>query len=49
VLVDAGLLDMEKGHDGRRPKTWVSITRSGRQALADEVAALRALVDRLGE
>jgi DNA-binding MarR family transcriptional regulator len=49
VLVDAGLLDMEKGYDGRRPKTWVSITRAGRQALADEVAALRALVDRLGE
>jgi DNA-binding MarR family transcriptional regulator len=49
VLVDAGLLDMEKGYDGRRPKTWVSITRAGRQALAAEVAALRALVDRLGE
>jgi DNA-binding MarR family transcriptional regulator len=49
VLVDAGLLDMEKGYDGRRPKTWVGITRAGRQALADEVAALRALVDRLGE
>jgi DNA-binding MarR family transcriptional regulator len=48
VLVDAGLLDMEKGYDGRRPKTWVSITRAGRQALADEIAALRALVDRLG-
>jgi len=48
VLVDAGLLDMEKGYDGKRPKTWVSITRAGRQALADEIAALRALVDRLG-
>lgn len=47
VLVDAGLLDMEKGYDGRRPRTWVSITRAGRQALADEVAALRALVARL--
>jgi DNA-binding MarR family transcriptional regulator len=44
VLVEAGLLDMEKGYDGKRPKTWVSITRSGRQALADEIAALRALV-----
>lgn len=42
VLVDAGLLDMEKGYDGRRPKTWVSITRAGRQALAEEIAALRA-------
>lgn len=48
VLVDAGLLDMEKGYDGKRPKTWVSITRSGRAALAKEMAALRALVDRLG-
>jgi DNA-binding MarR family transcriptional regulator len=49
VLVEAGLLDMEKGYDGKRPKTWVAITRAGRQALAAEVAALRALVDRLGE
>ena len=49
VLVEAGLLDMEKGYDGKRPKTWVTITRAGRQALAAEVAALRALVDRLGE
>lgn len=46
VLVDAGLLEMEKGYDGRRPKTWVSITRAGRQALADEIVALRALVAR---
>jgi DNA-binding MarR family transcriptional regulator len=46
VLVDAGLLDMEKGYDGKRPKTWVSITQSGRQALTDEIAALRALVAR---
>ncbi|MGH3762602.1 transcriptional regulator [Actinophytocola sp.] len=49
VLVDAGLLDMEKGYDGRRPKTWVSITQAGRRALADEIAALRALVTRLDE
>ncbi|WP_291407771.1 transcriptional regulator [Actinophytocola sp.] len=48
VLVDAGLLDMEKGYDGKRPKTWVSITRAGRKAFADEIAALRALVDRHG-
>jgi DNA-binding MarR family transcriptional regulator len=46
VLVDAGLLDMEKGYDGKRPKTWVSITHAGRQALAEEIAALRALVAR---
>ena len=46
VLVDAGLLDMEKGYDGKRPKTWVSITNTGRQALAEEITALRALVAR---
>ncbi|OLF18901.1 transcriptional regulator [Actinophytocola xanthii] len=49
VLVDAGLLNLEKGYDGRRPKTWVSITRAGREALAEEIAALRALVDRHGD
>ncbi|GAB1508866.1 transcriptional regulator [Actinophytocola sp. KF-1] len=48
VLVDAGLLDMEKGYDGKRPKTWVTITQAGRKALAAEIAALRALVDRHG-
>jgi DNA-binding MarR family transcriptional regulator len=48
VLVEAGLLDMEKGYDGKRPKTWVTITRAGRQALADEIAALRALIARHG-
>jgi DNA-binding MarR family transcriptional regulator len=46
VLVEAGLLDMEKGYDGKRPRTWVSITASGRQALAEEIAALRALIAR---
>lgn len=49
VLVDAGLLNLEKGYDGRRPKTWVSITRTGREALAEEITALRALVDRHGD
>ena len=46
VLVDAGLLDMEKGYDGKRPRTWVSITQTGRTALATEITALRALVAR---
>ena len=46
VLNEAGLLDIEKGYDGRRPRTWVSITGAGREALAVEIAALRALVAR---
>jgi DNA-binding MarR family transcriptional regulator len=44
VLDEAGLLDIEKGYEGKRPKTWVAITDAGRAALAAEIAALRALL-----
>jgi DNA-binding MarR family transcriptional regulator len=47
VLEDAGLIQVEKGYDGRRPKTWVRITKQGRAALAAEIASLRALIDRV--
>jgi DNA-binding MarR family transcriptional regulator len=47
VLEEAGLLTVEKGYDGKRPKTWVHITPAGRRALAAEIATLRALVSRL--
>jgi DNA-binding MarR family transcriptional regulator len=46
VLADAGLLEVHKGYEGKRPRTWVAITDAGREALADEIAALRALVAR---
>jgi len=46
VLADAGLLKVEKGYDGKTPKTWVHITSTGRRALADEINTLRALVAR---
>ncbi len=46
VLAEAGLVDIEKGYEGRRPRTWVRITRTGRAALAAEMAALGALVRR---
>jgi DNA-binding MarR family transcriptional regulator len=44
VLEDAGLVRVEKGYEGRRPRTWVSITRAGRAALAAELAALTQLI-----
>jgi DNA-binding MarR family transcriptional regulator len=44
VLEDAGLVRVEKGYQGRRPRTWVSITRQGRAALAAEMEALMRLV-----
>jgi DNA-binding MarR family transcriptional regulator len=45
VLADAGLLEVEKGYDGKRPKTWVHLTQSGSAALAKELAALHALLN----
>ena len=46
VLEQAGLVEVEKGYDGRRPRTWVGVTPAGRSALAAEMTALRALVER---
>jgi DNA-binding MarR family transcriptional regulator len=44
VLEEAGLVEVEKGYEGRRPRTWVQITRHGRSALAAELDLLAALV-----
>lgn len=47
VLEEAGMVVVEKGYAGRRPRTWVTLTREGAQALEAELRALRALVVRL--
>jgi DNA-binding MarR family transcriptional regulator len=47
VLEEAGLIRVTKGAEGRRPRTWVSITRAGRIALEVEVASLKALINRV--
>ncbi|HUC56338.1 MAG TPA: transcriptional regulator [Streptosporangiaceae bacterium] len=49
VLEDAGLIRVEKGYEGKRPRTWVSITKEGRAALAAEMTALTELVRDHGE
>lgn len=41
----AGYVAVRKGHVGKRPRTWVSITPEGRVALQWHLAALRAIVD----
>jgi DNA-binding transcriptional ArsR family regulator len=48
VLEEAGLVTVEKGYAGRRPRTWVRITRQGRAALAAELGALAELLRRHG-
>jgi len=46
VLEEAGLVQVEKGYSGRRPRTWVRITGPGREGLATELTALTELVRR---
>jgi DNA-binding MarR family transcriptional regulator len=41
VLETAGMVEVEKGYAGRRPRTWVRITRPGRAALAALTELLR--------
>jgi DNA-binding MarR family transcriptional regulator len=44
-LEAAGYVGVRKGHVGKRPRTWLSITPEGRVALQWHLAALRAIVD----
>jgi DNA-binding MarR family transcriptional regulator len=44
VLARTGLVTVTKGHEGKRPRTWIAITRAGDTALAAEVSALTALL-----
>ncbi|WP_323136577.1 winged helix-turn-helix domain-containing protein [Streptomyces anulatus] len=45
ALEAAGYLRVRKGHVGKRPRTWLSLTPAGRQALTRHLAALQDLVD----
>ena len=47
VSDEAGLVSVEKGYEGRRPRTWVSATRRGRSALDAELSSLRELISRV--
>ena len=45
VLQGAALVTIEKGCLGRRPRTWIEITKLGRTAFQAEVATVRAVLD----
>jgi DNA-binding MarR family transcriptional regulator len=47
VLEQAGLVDVEKGFEGKRTRTWVRATRGGRAAFKAELGALRELISRV--
>jgi len=43
AAVEAGLVKVRKGYVGKRPRTWLSLTPTGRRAFADHVDALREI------
>jgi DNA-binding MarR family transcriptional regulator len=47
VLEKAALVHIEKGYEGKRPRTWVSLTPAGETALRDEIAQLKRLIHRV--
>ena len=47
VLESAGLITIEKGYAGKRARTWVTLTKAGQAALADEITQLRLLISRI--
>ncbi|MFJ6617889.1 winged helix-turn-helix domain-containing protein [Kitasatospora sp. NPDC091335] len=47
VLEKAGLVTIDKGYEGKRARTWIELTKAGRKALNDEIAALKTLIHQL--
>jgi DNA-binding MarR family transcriptional regulator len=44
-LEKAGYVAIEKGYKGKRPQTWCSLTKKGREALHDFAQQLKSVVD----
>ena len=44
VLEAAGYVEVIKGYAGKRPRTWLAITDTGRAAFQDYVEVLRLIV-----
>jgi DNA-binding MarR family transcriptional regulator len=47
VLENADLIAVEKGYEGRRGRTWITLTAAGHTALAEEIERLKVLIARI--
>ncbi|HEX5199227.1 winged helix-turn-helix domain-containing protein [Paractinoplanes rhizophilus] len=47
VLEGAGLVEVEKGYEGRRGRTWITLTPAGHAALTAEIERLKQLISRV--
>ncbi|MEU0839953.1 transcriptional regulator [Streptomyces sp. NPDC005962] len=45
TLEARGYVEVKKGYVGKRPRTWINLSRTGRDALEGHVAALRRVVE----
>ena len=46
ILAEQGLIELTKGYEWRRPRTWAVITPKGEQALKAEMDLLSSLLNR---
>lgn len=44
ILANEGLIDITKGYENRRPRTWAQITKVGQSALEAQMTAMKELV-----
>lgn len=49
VLEEGGLVGIRKTFEDRKPRTWISITREGRDRLSREMESLRQLINFAGQ
>jgi len=47
ALETSGLITIEKGYEGRRPRTWATLTSAGSKALDRELREMESLIKRL--
>ena len=48
AMEQAGYVKVEKGHVGKRPRTWLSLTKDGRRTFQRHMAALREIAQANG-
>ncbi len=49
TLEEAGYLSAEKGYEGKRPRTWLSLTPRGREAYDAYIDVLKSITTGGGE
>jgi DNA-binding MarR family transcriptional regulator len=47
VLESAGLIAIEKGYEGKRARTWITLTKAGQAALTEEITQLKRLISQV--